>query len=502
MKKSFILFAGLSAALGACNSDQDVNPSMPKGQAVSFVVNDAVSRTATSASGATSFLEGDRIGIFATGGATGENVLHYVGAEGNITAETGQGVYADGSGKPASFYAYYPYSAEATASQVTFAVAEDQSTDEAFNGSDFLTAVVANQTVEKGKPVQLKFNHRLAMVQVEFSELTGNEITSVALNGCVGSIDWNMASNTVTATGETMAITMHRTNEPTLIYRAMVPAQTIAGGTKLLAINIDGQEYVLNTAAPLALAEGSVKRYRIGIAANGHLVDFNSDLTISDWTQEDIIDEEVKPAAPAAILEATSFANLSFTDLNKNKEEITAAGWYRFNRNEGEIVEIATDTDSNASMHFKRTLSSWHDGTFYYCAENVAAGKYQIKLKAKSSQVENMKSNQMRMGAYMQLFDEDSNKTVDYFAIIDKSGTDVTTVYPQIVTYEDYAEYTLDIDLSRVSTIHHANATNVTDESKSAATPQMLKKVVFYFTVNNTTGIDFWVRDISILPLL
>ena len=154
-------------------------------------------------------------------------------------------------------------------------------------------------------------------------------------------------------------------------------------------------------------------------------------------------------------------------------------------------------------MHFNRTNLAWHNGTFYYCAENVIKGRYVLKFKAKSSVSENMKANQLRIGAYMQEFytgEDGKLKNKDYFAIIENNKTEVTTVYKQILTSDAYDEYTIVFDLGRVSTIHNANAANVTEESKQVASEELLKKVVLYLSPNKA-GTDFWIDNISWEPL-
>ena len=114
-----------------------------------------------------------------------------------------------------------------------------------------------------------------------------------------------------------------------------------------------------------------------------------------------------------------------------------------------------------------------------------------------------MKANQLRFGAYMQTATTgDDGKTTyqDYFAIIEKGDTEVTTVYSQVLTSDRYDEYSIVFNLGKVSTVHNGTATNVTEESKSAPTKEMLKKVVLYISAN-TVGIDFYVDDISWKPM-
>ena len=203
----------------------------------------------------------------------------------------------------------------------------------------------------------------------------------------------------------------------------------------------------------------------------------------------------------------TNFEDFSYQSVKKTKEEINAAGWWRFvaEANAEDVVEIAddaADTSRGKVMHFNRKNLSWHNGTFYYCAENVSKGRYILKFKAKSSLSENMKANQLRIGAYMQEMVAGADGKLinkDYFAIIENNKTEVTTVYKQILTADKYDEYTVVFNLGRVSTVHNATAANVKDDTKSEPTEALLKKVVLYLSPNKADT-DFWIDDISWEP--
>ena len=511
MNRIYILAACTTVAvlLTGCSNERDLEPvNGEQGKQVNFVINKTVTRTTTNDNLTTEFVAGDRIGIYAVKGASGDNAAHEVGTNGELTAEPGDGIYYNGLGEQtADFYAYYPYGEQAVSGQVDFCVGTDQSTEALFNASDFLTAQSLNNPVNAEGNIALGFRHRLALVQLEVVLATGvTAPESVLLNQCQTSVTWKYKENTLTTGGDAADIKMWGKNTNEHNYWALVPPQTIATKTQLLTLSVSGKTFIFTTANDIALKENTIKKFRIGIGEDGKLVVFSTDLIVEAWTEDgEIIEGEGEPLLPSTLLEVEDFTDFTFTDIDKNKEQITSAGWYRFWADqENETVEVKNFGDEQGEvMHIKRAVNAWHNGAFYYCVENVIAGKYELKFKAKSTEVENMKANQLRFGAYMQTATTgDDGKTTyqDYFAIIEKGDTEVTTVYSQVLTSDRYDEYSIVFNLGKVSTVHNGTATNVTEESKSAPTKEMLKKVVLYISAN-TVGIDFYVDDISWKPM-
>lgn len=512
MKKSYTLLTSLILLLFAACNDEQV-PGGEKGKRATFSVSvagsDAQTRTVTNDDGTTDFVAGDCIGIFATKGADGVNVKHVVSSDGTVSSD--EGVYFNGSGDAtADFYAYYPYDETAAGTQVSFKVASDQDNEQRFNRSDFLTAVTTGVPVDTDQDVSLKFRHRLSQIQLEMVVSgNGQKPDSVLVNNCRTALVWDYLQDQCTTTGDAGSVKMWQQNTTgNPIFRALIPAQSIGAKTKLLSIHIGEKTYVFTTSADVALSGNSIKKFKIGIGSDDKLIVFSADITTGVWEEDtEVIEGEGTLVEPETLLEETDMENFTFTAVQKTKEEINARGWWKFHAYpERDVVEIAADPDDAArgmTMHFRRDTLSWHNGTFYYCAGEVVKGRYELKFKAKSSQTDNMKANQLRIGAYMQEFvtdDAGKTKNKDYYAIIENGETEVTTVYRQILTYDEYAEYTVIFNLGRVSTIHNGTAANVTDESKSVPTADLLKKVVLYLTPNKA-GVDFHVDDISWKPV-
>lgn len=538
MKKYFTLAAFAALLLcAACSNDTSVGPKELAGMKVTFSIDPLVemggqtpsTKVATSDDGTTAFEEKDEIGIFATHGATGNNVLHTVQKDLSLTST--EGVYYNGFGdKTADFYAYYPYNSAngGNAATLDFAVQEDQSTEAAYKASDFMTATslevpigTGGAEMEDGSSVTLQFQHQMALVQVEV--VLNHYVAApsrLVINKCQTGLQWAYKDNAFTTTGEATDIQMwqRKASDNSIIYWALVPPQTIPQGQKLLTIPTTDtstgkeQTFVLTTSKEMKFAAGAFKKFKVGIGANGQLIVFSTDLEAAAWGDDDdptVADGELVRAT--TLMATTTFDDFTCNEVKNTKEEINAAGWWHFLsvKENPEVVEIVTESDGNKAIHFNRTINSWHNGTYYYVAEEVVAGTYVLRFKAKSTKGEpeeegkeyDMRKNQLRIGAYMQEQSVDADgKTVttDYFAIIDNNGNEATTVYKQITT-EEYAEYEVKFDLSRVSTIHNATAANVTEASKIPATNKLLQKVVLYIT-SNVTGIDMYVDDISWVP--
>lgn len=512
-KKTFFALGAVLLLTASCSNEENTQSSVA-GEKVSFVLGGVATRTVTESDFTTKFVAGDRIGIYATGNADGNNELFEVLSDGTLTSESN--IYYTADNGTANFYAYYPYAQQSEQGVVSFTVPADQHSEAQFNAADFMTAV--NSNIAAGtQDIELKFRHQLVLVQVEVSRginiPTPNGIT---LNAAT-SVKWNYAQNSCTTQSTTGSIQMwlRTSNNESSIFWALVPEQEIAVNSKLLTIHCGEENYAFTTTSPISLKNNTVKKFNIKIAGDGSLVIFSNDIACGEWESDgEEIEGEGTLIVPNTLMETETFNYFSSQEITKNKEQISGAGWWRFQLNADDAIEITTDAafpDRGNVMHINRaTVPGWHNGTYYYCVENVnrISGNYVLTFKARSSEAENMKANQLRIGAYMQTAttDEATGKTTytDYFAIINNGTTDgqpneVTTVYKQILTYDEYADYSIVFNLNKVSTVHNATAANVTEASKSVPTDEMLKKVVLYIS-SNAAGKDFWIDDISWMP--
>lgn len=488
------MLLGVTAMISSCSNELNPDLAPGNGQAVNFKISTVTSRTVTNDDNTTEFVSGDRIGVFGEKGAVGSNVAFVVGADGNLQAEAGNGIFYNAAGGSTSdFHAYYPYAEGQSGQNVSFTVGADQSTPELFNASDFMTASTLGVATGSETPVSLIFKHRLAVVQLEVVASQATPMQSATLCNVLGTALWDRNSDAVTATGEATDVKMWGRETGSVTYWAAVPAQSVMKGTRLLTLDFGDAAYAFTTTAPVTLSEGMIKKFRISVGEAGQIVVLSSDLTVIPWEEDsEVIEGNGELVEPDPLMPVQDFTNFNPTMISKNKEEITMPGWYLFHLYDNDVLETTADGDRDNVMHIKRVVQDgktgieWHNGAYYYAAANPEKRVYKLTFTARSSFSENMKGNQLRIGAYMK---DASGK--DHFVALRKGDDLVATVYYQVPS-EEYATYTLEFDMSKVTTIHNGNP------QQNWLTPDadMLKLVTLYIS-SNAGGVDFWIDDIS-----
>lgn len=246
--KSLILVLTGVLAMTACSNEIDDQLSGGDGnvgQEVKFTVGiENLSRTAI-ADGAltTTFASGDEIGIFAYNGdkAVASNVKYTY----NGSTWSAENAIAAQEGVQLSYYAYYPYMDGVTdPSAINVTVNADQTGG--FSKDDVLTA--QNTTAQAGATsVSLNFTHAFAMVQVGIKNgVTTDTEATVALESIQPTAVINAKEGTVgAASGEKTSIKMQKTSTDKWVYRAIVPAQELASGSKLLTVVASGKTYTV-----------------------------------------------------------------------------------------------------------------------------------------------------------------------------------------------------------------------------------------------------------------
>lgn len=492
--RTLSILLGLTALVSSCGDEPSPAPSPADGQPVTFTIGTVTSRTVTNDDNTTEFVAGDRIGIFGEKGAAGSNVAFTVGADGSLQAEAGNGViYNPAGGNTADFHAYYPYVEGQSGQTVSFTVGADQSSAELFNSSDFMTAVTTGVATGSEAPVSLIFKHRLAVVQLEVVAPLVGTLRSASLCNVLGTTVWDRSSDAVTAAGETASVRMWGRGTGTVTYWAAVPAQDVAKGTRLLTLDFGDEAYAFTTTAPVTLGEGTIKKFRITVGEAGQIVAVSGDLKVNPWVEDsETIEGSGEIVEPDPLMPLQDFSSFNPTMISKNKEEITAPGWYLFHLYDNDVLEVTADGTRDKVMHIRRVLQEgktgleWHNGAYYYAAAKPESRVYTLTFTARSSFSENMKGNQLRIGAYMK---DASGK--DHFVALRKGDDLVATVYYQVPS-EEYSTYTLEFDMSKVTPVHNGNP----QTEWLAPDADMLKLVTLYIS-SNAAGVDFWIDDIT-----
>lgn len=394
MKTNFKLLAMAAVAMlsmNACNQDEEVlnNPEQ-KGEPVEFVMGvNAISRTTTADdSFATTFAEGDEVGIFAYNGETEvARNARYKYTSGAWEAQ-GTPIYAE-EGVSYSYYAYYPYNAEASdVNSVSLSVAADQTSG--YTASDALMA--KSENVGAGTTtVSLQYNHAFALVQVQLSGDQATEGATVTLQNVYPTAALNLKEGTVGETSGTLGTVVMKpltTNTATApySYRAIVPAQTIAANNAILTTTSGETTYRFTYSAAVPYEQGKLRQINVtlGDPSGTEITIEGAKDVIKDWEASTDVDGEGsvgEVVEPVTLIEVPITAETVATTGGKyasnNRLDMDNEGWFtRYNEDYGASVSFVSDT---ATITLSDTISTartgWNWGSFGYHANGPLAGK-------------------------------------------------------------------------------------------------------------------------------
>lgn len=241
----------------SCNKDieGEYNNDSNKENIINFTTGiNSLSRTSIADGNLnTSFTANDSIGIFVYEGddIIAKNVKYVY----NGSSWTSENPLTAKDGVQYKYYAYYPYRNGVTdITAISVNVSEDQTAG--ISNEDFLTA--RNETSAAGaENISLNFSHSLSMIQVGIKDgVTTDANVSITLENILPAVTVNAKTGEISAaSGETVSIKMKK-SEQRMEYRAIVPAQTIAAGSKFMSITADGKPFDVNAPAEISLNKG------------------------------------------------------------------------------------------------------------------------------------------------------------------------------------------------------------------------------------------------------
>lgn len=322
-----LMFASLS--VGACTQDDSTHPEKVGGRVI-FVMSTkdrANTRTQTDNSGMTSFVSGDEVGIFALK-TEGKNTVELTANNlyKSEALEDGSLVWNSADAEKLKgatiFYGYYPYDAKnVDRKNIVHTIRQDQDTEESYNKSDLLTAVKSNviTSVAGEQVVELDFDHKLALVQVEvIGSGVKNTPADFKLIGVQPTVTVNFDKNPddalfIATSGNATDVTMLKVSERIVagaednrvVYRAVVPAQTLEAGRKVLDFAMGGFVYTPSHSKEIKLEAGRKRTLVVKLDDKGAVV-FVDDSGITDWSadDEDKLSDKVYEGEDAAPLVA------------------------------------------------------------------------------------------------------------------------------------------------------------------------------------------------------
>ncbi len=348
----------LAVALCGCHIDDDfiapeVDTSLP------IQLFNEIVQVPTTRVNDEGFCDGDAVGIYVVNyenGSSGtmqvdrnqaDNVK-YIYDEANLKWTPEQDVYFRDHNTHVDIYGYYPYANPSSIGAYPFEVQKDQSTAASngalggYEASDFLWGKAADITPTASR-INLKFNHRMAGVQVTFVEGDGwndGEWAQVEKTALIvntkrkATIDLSIGEVVAAGDVQTTGIVPYANGEE---FRAVVVPQTIAAGTALLTLTVDGLPYtyrykVDGTAMDFEYVSGKLHKFPVRVSKkdDGEVQFEILDVSITAWETDNtshdasareyiIIDVPEANADESALKLAIEEAGYDYTDIKNLK---------------------------------------------------------------------------------------------------------------------------------------------------------------------------------------
>lgn len=501
--KNLIFALAGALAMTACSNDMEeplAGGDGNGGQEVKFTVGiENLSRTAIAEGEGvleTTFVNEDAIGIFAY--KEGEDEPVYTNVKYTYDASksawtSDKAITSDGT--KLSYYAYYPYMDGVTdPSQLNITVSTNQASG--FSKDDVLTA--QNTTAEAGaENVTLSFSHAFAMVQVGIkSGLTDDAEATVTLESILPTAVVNAKAGTVgTASGENTSIQMQKTSADKWEYRAIVPAQDIASGSKLLTIVAGGKTYAVTYSS----TENQVVSYVAGKALqitvnslvalpDGDEVTIGGSITDWDASTSDPGEGDVTEV-PTESLDLSALPGLDFATIvtkagwNTENEKVTGKDdfWFKREVNSGRVTYEKTANNEISMTLTGTTRATWNNNSigFHSGLKFDFTKKYTLAFKARAAGERT--DNNIGLG----ISSSDDKKL---FCKSDLSGTVFTKA---VAVSDEYTDFSFTFDFSQVSTATKGAFGN--DDTYSSATLSDTDggiNIVFYNNTDVTKNTD------------
>ena len=259
-------------AATACTQDDLGSGTLPEGEYPLVINATGLQAVATPAS-TRATVDGDWQGVqtvaLSVGGTVKEYDVTASDADGYKTATLSSDTdpFWWTSREDITVSAWWPYNATDMGTMPAVVVAADQSTQTAFQGSDFISAKA--QTVQFDNPT-LEFSHRTARITVHLKPGAGIPSVSgadVYVTG-LGKDNGNPATiRTYEAGGDT--------------YEALTAPQTVKANTPFIQVDLGGGTYYFRPKNDVVLAAGNRYTYTVSVNATGLTLE---GCTIGGWT--------------------------------------------------------------------------------------------------------------------------------------------------------------------------------------------------------------------------
>ena len=311
VKHLFLSAAAMATMLTGCLSEPDFEPVVEGG--IPINLEGGINQVATKVT-AEGFETGDALGLYAVNYENGNQTPGTLLAEGNqadhvkyiFSYENWQWtpvkkVYYKDINTNVDLYVFYPYAEPESVEAYNFEVRKDQSTPRVQNNmggyeaSDFLWAKAENIAPTEGK-IKITLDHKMAGAHVILTEGDGFEEGEFALiekhaaaMGTTRKAAINMATGQVTPVGGAQSDGIQMCPQTDGSFRAVVVPQTVASGTPLFSLTVEGMVYNFKKDVDFTYEPGKVAKFTIRIKRKQHTGEYELELEDSEivaW-QED-----------------------------------------------------------------------------------------------------------------------------------------------------------------------------------------------------------------------
>lgn len=251
----------------SCNNDEEKTKESEFGLPIRFSSEELNSRTSQEGT----FEDGDAIGIFAysprTSSVYAVNKKYVYDGQYFLAATEEDEIWVTRSAD-IDFYVYYPYQqGQNNINSIVYSI-KDQSTEQGWLASDFLTATYTD--IVEDYTIQLDFFHRFSTIKVNIND---NNKDKVVMKNIKSTAEFDLMAGTYTVKETKSDIGMYNIGNGSFLVT--VPVQQISSDNKV-EISRSGSESVeLSTSRTITTEEGKIHNY---------VIDNQKTITINNWS--------------------------------------------------------------------------------------------------------------------------------------------------------------------------------------------------------------------------
>lgn len=472
----------VSGGFSACTQDAVEEISMLTAPEIRFNFDIVQTRTSTDASNVTTFVNGDKVGIFGAVTEASQFKIVATNLRYSYNGSRWNGerfAYADDNAGMC-FYAYYPYAGGVNAPIFSFSVAENQNetigNTDGYSASDLLLAKSQGITAST-ETANLSFKHVLSLVEVTVTGLVANEnVTSVQLRAMkTANVDlYNQTTTVDDVSQRPVLITMKAVGGNK--YRAVIPAQTLKANATRFVVTTNYAVYQHRAQADAVLDVNGIQCFNVVLPDKDVPSVPDTPLsvnpvyvTLSDLTQDNIkIIGNLADYYPSAV--GANDAKVSWTNQ-----------WFDFMKESSDVEQKVTVSNGVLSVVTGSNANhTWYEDCFGMTVNNASEDTYRLTFKAKTATEEVDKG-------FLKIFIFSKNIGSNRIFQIKEASAEVYSSFVDCSLNETEQVYNLLVDFTKVyGGVGNANV--LEDTSEQLATSREKYSIVFCcYGIKNAT---------------